>query len=183
MATFVKPMLFSLLLLGVCAARAAETQPCATAAPFKSVASQEAARYDFADILSRTTSVGKGGAVALASKHKNANRLTLFNFWASWCKPCRDELPFLQSLSQARLADVVLINVGDSEEVAKTMLVDLGIDELPTQMADEDILSALELHGLPATVVFTDKRPTFLGMGKLKNKIQLNQWLRCIAKH
>jgi thiol-disulfide isomerase/thioredoxin len=34
-----------------------------------------------------------------------ANRATLVNFWATWCQPCRVEMPALQKLSDERGAD------------------------------------------------------------------------------
>ncbi len=30
----------------------------------------------------------------------DASSLTLVNFWATWCEPCKDEMPFLQKLSE-----------------------------------------------------------------------------------
>jgi len=33
-------------------------------------------------------------------EHWGASSLTLVNFWATWCEPCKDEMPFLQKLSE-----------------------------------------------------------------------------------
>ena len=30
----------------------------------------------------------------------DTSTLTLVNFWATWCEPCKDEMPFLQKLSE-----------------------------------------------------------------------------------
>jgi len=40
-----------------------------------------------------------------------SNAATIVNFWATWCEPCRDEMPALQAL-QARKADDGLAVVG-----------------------------------------------------------------------
>ncbi len=42
-------------------------------------------------------------------------RPTVINFWASWCDPCREEMPLLQSLHETYGDDLVLIGVNESE--------------------------------------------------------------------
>lgn len=39
----------------------------------------------------------------------------LVNFWASWCGPCRSEVPDLQELTQRRPDDVVVLGVNQQE--------------------------------------------------------------------
>lgn len=53
-----------------------------------------------------------------------SNRLTLVNFWATWCEPCRWEMPALESLSRKyskkKVAVVgVLIDPAKDEDVRK----------------------------------------------------------------
>jgi thiol-disulfide isomerase/thioredoxin len=45
-------------------------------------------------------------------------RVVLLNFWATWCEPCREELPSLQALAQRHEADslvVLMVNYRESE--------------------------------------------------------------------
>ena len=46
-------------------------------------------------------------------------KTVVVNFWATWCEPCREEMPSLERL-KTRLAakgfDVVAVNVGESPE-------------------------------------------------------------------
>ncbi|MGH2609190.1 MAG: redoxin domain-containing protein, partial [Tepidiformaceae bacterium] len=39
----------------------------------------------------------------------------LVNFWASWCGPCRSEVPDLQELTQRRPDDIVILGVNQQE--------------------------------------------------------------------
>lgn len=61
----------------------------------------------------------------------------MLNFWASWCKPCEEELPILQELHQrhqaqgARLVGIAL----DEPEAAQAMAEELGV-EYPILVAD-----------------------------------------------
>lgn len=42
----------------------------------------------------------------------------IISLWASWCEPCRDEIPRLQSLYASRVVDVFGVNVNDQQESA-----------------------------------------------------------------
>ncbi len=72
----------------------------------------------------------------------------LINFWATWCKPCLEELPLLQQLQDARADDplrVILVSL-DTEAAA--------IDRIPAYLAGRAI-------DLP-TVVLTDERRSWM---------------------
>lgn len=57
-------------------------------------------------------------------------KVVMVNFWATWCEPCRDEMPALQRAQQS-LADkglvVLTVNVGDSEEKAAAFFQQAGL--------------------------------------------------------
>src|SRR5215210_8216447 len=49
------------------------------------------------------------GAVSLADLRGKA---VVVNFWASWCRPCKDESPYLEEMWRERRADgLVLVGV------------------------------------------------------------------------
>ena len=52
--------------------------------------------------------------------------VTLVNVWASWCVPCRDEVPFLEQLSKDKRIQLVGINYKDSAEDARRFLNRFG---------------------------------------------------------
>jgi thiol-disulfide isomerase/thioredoxin len=46
-------------------------------------------------------------------------KTVVVNFWATWCEPCRDEMPSLERLRKRmdeRAFDVIAVNVGESPE-------------------------------------------------------------------
>jgi thiol-disulfide isomerase/thioredoxin len=52
-------------------------------------------------------------------------RVTLVNFWATWCEPCRDEMPALIRLRdklKGRPFEMVAVNYGESEQTIKRFL-------------------------------------------------------------
>ncbi|WP_374690264.1 TlpA family protein disulfide reductase [Accumulibacter sp.] len=85
-----------------------------------------------------------------------AGRPVIINFWASWCEPCRDEMPALQQLGtrwrEQRLA-VLTVAVADQRARLDSFLTAHAI-ELPVIDDREQQLSrALGVRLLPTTLV------------------------------
>ncbi len=70
-----------------------------------------------------------GGRIKLADLR---GKVVMVNLWASWCPPCRAEMPAIQHVYQqykARGLEVVAVNATyrDSEAEARSFLTDLGV--------------------------------------------------------
>ena len=90
-----------------------------------------------------------GEAVALESVRGDP---VLLNFWATWCEPCRVELPQLQSLSTDCLAVVgIAVNSGSAEQVA-TFARSRGL-RYPILMADRQVLADYGVDVIPRSVL------------------------------
>lgn len=168
--------------------QADEFKPCEVVAPFKLLNQTDAQPYQLTTILAETTSPYAVSETKQTDKTKDKRlRTHIVNFWAAWCAPCREELPLLDKLSSEKMAEVTLINVGDSQETAENILQALNVTQLKTRLASGDILSKLSMRGLPASVLFSNN-PTsnnqqiYLGMGKLKDEPAIKQWLHCLAQ-
>lgn len=79
--------------------------------------------------------------------------VTLVNFWASWCGPCRVEHPFLTELAEQGVT-VVGVNYKDNPEQAQAFLDDLG-DPYAAIGVDASGRTGLDwgIYGVPETFV------------------------------
>ena len=98
---------------------------------------------------------GEGTALSLAQWE---GRVVLVNLWATWCGPCRKEMPTLAEL-QRQLGsedfEVVAISVDrQGAEVAKPFLEDVGAEALELYLdPSTDILADFKAVGLPASML------------------------------
>ena len=87
-----------------------------------------------------------------------AGQVVVLNFWATWCAPCRAEMPSLQALDDA-LGDeglaVVPIAFGrHNPEAMARFWEEAGIETLPLHRDPEtDLAQAMGVPGLPTTIV------------------------------
>ena len=102
------------------------------------------------------------------------------NFWASWCGPCRRELPDIQELAGEFKDDglvVLTLNQGESGGKAIDFWEELGLD-LPILLdSDEEVSDQYRLIGLPNNY-FIDKdgvlqafQHGFLTEGQMREKL------------
>ena len=99
----------------------------------------------------------------LVTRDDLLGRRWLLNVWASWCPPCRAELPLLQRVANELAEDgvgLLLLNAGERAAVASGFLEAEGL-ELRTLVdpdtrergleGTEDVLRRLRARGLPTT--------------------------------
>jgi thiol-disulfide isomerase/thioredoxin len=89
-------------------------------------------------------------------------RTVLLNLWATWCVPCRKEMPALDAL-QARLGgpdfDVVAVNIDTRDaDKPKAWLKDTGIGKLgyyadSSAKVFQDLKAAGKAFGMPTTLL------------------------------
>ena len=87
-------------------------------------------------------------------------KLVLLNFWASWCAPCKEEMPSLDSLqSNKNLNNLQIfpINVGqDNEKKAKDFFEELDIKTLNIYFDTPITLAKkFQLRGIPTTILIS----------------------------
>lgn len=83
-----------------------------------------------------------------------ANKAVLLNFWASWCPPCREEIPDLiqlQDKTKGSSFTVVGVNVGESRARVTAFARDVGINYPVVLDEDTRVASSYGVLGIPTT--------------------------------
>lgn len=96
-----------------------------------------------------------GGAGHLSDYH---GKWVLLNFWATWCAPCRKEMPMLSELQRELGGEhfgVLTLATGRNMPPAiKKFFDEIGVDNLPQHRdPKQDISGDMSVLGLPVTVI------------------------------
>ena len=84
--------------------------------------------------------------------------LILLNFWATWCAPCKEEMPSLNNLQKKKNLDnlkIFPINIGqDNSEKSLKFLENLNIKNLDIYFdAPVTLAKKLQLRGIPTSIL------------------------------
>ena len=90
----------------------------------------------------------------------------LLNFWATWCAPCKEEMPsldLLQENNELNNLKIFPINIGkDNVNKASSFFNDLKIRNLNLYFDNPQTLAKkLSLRGIPTTILFNKKGDEF----------------------
>lgn len=116
--------------------------------------------------------LGEGPAVRLAGLRGEP---TVLNLWASWCTPCRDEMPLLADLAATGKVRVVGIAVQDDPGPSLSLLTDVDAHYASAQDYSGSTKAALRWVGLPMTIfVDADGVVTRVERGQITSAEQLD---------
>lgn len=96
-----------------------------------------------------------GGEARLADWR---GRVLVVNFWATWCAPCREEMPALDALARAMGgADLAVLTIAtgrNSPEAMRRFFAEHGIAALPLHADPKGVLGrAAGILALPVTLL------------------------------
>jgi thiol-disulfide isomerase/thioredoxin len=93
-----------------------------------------------------------GGMVRLGEQ---GGRWVLLNFWATWCEPCKTEMPLLQDLADQYAAQLVVLGINQRESVDEVRaFADAYSVRFPLLLNPDDAtLMNYGVMGLPLTFV------------------------------
>jgi len=82
--------------------------------------------------------------------------VVMINFWATWCGPCRQEMPHLDDL-YARYQRVgfnlLAVNIDDDSNRAMNMIEELGVNFPVLFDARKQVSELYEVEAMPVTVI------------------------------
>ena len=112
-------------------------------------------------------------------------KLVILNFWATWCAPCRKEMPYLdklQSINKLENLKIFPINVGKEKiEKAEKFFLELKIKNLDIYFDDTVKLANLfSLRGIPTSIIINKEGEEFariMGAIDFTDK-KFVEWLR-----
>ncbi|MEZ4860369.1 MAG: TlpA disulfide reductase family protein [Caldilineaceae bacterium] len=86
-------------------------------------------------------------------------RYVLINFWATWCLPCRDEMPYLQHLADTYAGDltVLAINMRERPATIQPYVDALGITLPILLQPDDATLLSYGVRALPLSFLVDDR--------------------------
>jgi|TARA_B100000959_G_C14895791_1_gene588712 thiol-disulfide isomerase/thioredoxin len=93
-------------------------------------------------------------------------KLVLINFWATWCKPCRNEMPSLDSLYEDKNfknLKIFTVNMEQPNKLkTKNFFTVLNIKNLEIFFdSDLNFVKKFKLRGVPTTVLINKKGEEF----------------------
>jgi thioredoxin 1 len=86
----------------------------------------------------------------------NTQGITVVDFWAEWCMPCKRLMPILEAVA---------------EQNKDVSIVKINVDENP------DLASTFNIRTIPTLILFKEGKPIATKNGGLP-AIELNEWIR-----
>jgi cytochrome c biogenesis protein CcmG/thiol:disulfide interchange protein DsbE len=80
--------------------------------------------------------------------------VVLVNFWATWCEPCRDEMPSLNRLQKSlggKHFRVLGVNIGEGKPRIEEFLQRIPVDFTILRDSDTEVMKAWRVRILPAS--------------------------------
>jgi peroxiredoxin len=101
--------------------------------------------------------------------NEQRGQVVLVNFWATWCGPCRQEMPHLNRLYEKYRASgftLLGVNIDDDPQQAVGTAARLGLKFPVLLDAEKKVSKLYDLGSMPATVLIDrDGRVRFLHRG------------------
>jgi len=83
-------------------------------------------------------------------------QVVLLDFWASWCTPCREEMPFLDLLQKTygkHGFKVMAVNIDSRVENAAQFLKDHSVKLNPLWDKNKEVVSTYDIATMPTTLI------------------------------
>ena len=114
-------------------------------------------------------------------------QVILLNFWASWCGPCRQEMPLLEKLHKRYSAlgfTVLGVNVEEDPRKAKTLLKDISVSFPILFDTSNKVSKQYKVSAMPSTVMIDrNGNMRYLHKGyKPGDEAQYKKWVKKLVR-
>ncbi|OGQ83863.1 MAG: hypothetical protein A3F90_00910 [Deltaproteobacteria bacterium RIFCSPLOWO2_12_FULL_60_19] len=92
-------------------------------------------------------------------------KLVFLNFWATWCIPCRDEMPQMEKLHRefkSQGLEIVAVNFREDKQTVKKFVAELGLTFRILLDSDGSVSNEYGAWSLPLSY-FVDRKGIFIG--------------------
>jgi len=100
----------------------------------------------------------RGGSKISLSQYKG--QVVMLNFWASWCGPCRQEMPLLENIYKKynKMGFTLIgVNVEPDSKAAEGFLKETPVSFPVIYDKDSTVSKAYDVSGMPSTVIIDRK--------------------------
>ena len=122
-----------------------------------------------------------GEAISLGSLR---GRPVMLNFWATWCGPCRAEMPYIQEVHEdpawlERGLVILAVNIGESASEAQSFMGELGFNFTVILDSEEKVAHAYNISAIPTTF-FIDEDGIIndIRVGTFRDKAEIERYLQ-----
>ncbi|MBA1338588.1 MAG: Thiol-disulfide isomerase or thioredoxin [Pelagibacterales bacterium] len=114
-------------------------------------------------------------------------KLVIINVWATWCEPCKKEMPSLDALYQSKVLQnlkVFAVNIEKpNQKKTKKFFTDVNIKKLEIFFDENlNIVKKFKLRGVPTTILINRKGEEF---GRIRGEINFidKKFIKWLSKY
>lgn len=103
----------------------------------------------------------------------------LINFWATWCGPCRQEMPMLEAASEEHASELVVlaVNIGEEPWRVKQFIHDLGLNFEVLMDENNQVQDLFRVRAYPTTYLIDTQGVVRAQHVGLLSETQLEKYL------
>lgn len=104
----------------------------------------------------------------------------IVNFWATWCPPCRAEIPDFQKLYEKKDVEILAVNLTETEESTeevKGFIKEYGMTFPVLMDKRSDVSTTYQVRAYPTSyMIDSNGRIQFVAMGALNNDLMVQEY-------
>ncbi|HEX6929794.1 MAG TPA: TlpA disulfide reductase family protein [Gammaproteobacteria bacterium] len=125
---------------------------------------QQASELERPEVLPAVTLYDMNGEPVTTDELLANDKALLINFWATWCRPCREEMPLLTEMQEKYKDRLLIVGVAiDNRDAVATFLEHIGGVNYPILLGEQELdaieaanAMGVDLIGLPISLT-TDR--------------------------